>query len=152
MPSPDSSPSKVLFLCSGNYYRSRFAEMLFNALAGEMNLNWTADSCGLVVDQVNGNVGCCSKATIDALRLRQISDSGADRMPLQVDNPTLEEAGLIIAVKEAEHRPMLAKRFPGWEDRVEYWHIHDLDQATADQALTEIEEKVKELLARLSAE
>ena len=37
----------VLFLCTGNYYRSRFAEMLFNHLAVESQLNWKADSRGI---------------------------------------------------------------------------------------------------------
>jgi protein-tyrosine phosphatase len=28
----------ILFLCTGNYYRSRFAEILFNSVAGKMGL------------------------------------------------------------------------------------------------------------------
>ena len=36
----------VLFLCTGNYYRSRFAEVLFNSLAGKMGLPWKASSRG----------------------------------------------------------------------------------------------------------
>ena len=28
----------VLFLCTGNYYRSRFAEILFNSVAAQMGL------------------------------------------------------------------------------------------------------------------
>jgi len=34
----------VLFLCSGNYYRSRFAEIFFNWLAEEKSLSWRAES------------------------------------------------------------------------------------------------------------
>jgi protein-tyrosine-phosphatase len=32
----------VLFLCTGNYYRSRFAEELFNHHADRAGLNWIA--------------------------------------------------------------------------------------------------------------
>ena len=40
---------RVLFLCTGNYYRSRFAEILFNHLAPQHNLDWHAESSGLHV-------------------------------------------------------------------------------------------------------
>ena len=43
----NSTPKRVLFLCTGNYYRSRFAEILFNQLAPTRGLNWRADSRGL---------------------------------------------------------------------------------------------------------
>jgi protein-tyrosine-phosphatase len=36
------SEKTVLFLCTGNYYRSRFAEVLFNSVAGKMGLLWQA--------------------------------------------------------------------------------------------------------------
>jgi len=34
----------VLFLCTGNYYRSRYAKILFNSKAEEMGLDWNAVS------------------------------------------------------------------------------------------------------------
>ncbi|HVJ67318.1 MAG TPA: hypothetical protein VM510_05000, partial [Caulifigura sp.] len=43
----DSTLKRVLFLCTGNYYRSRFSEELFNSLAKQHNLDWSADSAGL---------------------------------------------------------------------------------------------------------
>jgi protein-tyrosine-phosphatase len=39
----------VLFLCTGNYYRSRFAEVLFNSVAGKLGLSWVASSRGLAL-------------------------------------------------------------------------------------------------------
>ena len=47
----------VLFLCTGNYYRSRFAEILFNSVAGKMGLQWRASSRGLALERGINNVG-----------------------------------------------------------------------------------------------
>jgi protein-tyrosine-phosphatase len=148
----DPKPRKVLFLCSGNYYRSRFAEILFNRLAAQSDLNWEASSCGLVVDIPNGNVGAISPHTVDALAARAIQFEEEHRAPVQVTAADLAAADLIIAVKEGEHRPMLAQRFSGWEDRVDYWQIHDLDLAHADEALTAIEEHVRKLIRQLAGD
>ncbi len=70
-------PKQVLFLCSGNYYRSRFAEMLFNALAAQTHLPWVADSSGLAVDRPNGNLGPIAAPTLSALRARNIDPVSA---------------------------------------------------------------------------
>jgi hypothetical protein len=45
--------NRILFLCTGNYYRSRFAEILFNWHARQRGLRWTADSRGLALDPTN---------------------------------------------------------------------------------------------------
>jgi protein-tyrosine-phosphatase len=60
--------SKLLFLCTGNYYRSRFAELLFNAMAATHALPWQAFSRGLAIDKGVNNVGPMSPLAIDALR------------------------------------------------------------------------------------
>ena len=41
----------VLFLCTGNYYRSRFAEAVFNSVAARMGLSWRASSRGLALER-----------------------------------------------------------------------------------------------------
>jgi hypothetical protein len=71
------------------------------------------------------------------------------RFPLELDNHELTAADRVIALKEAEHRPLLAQRFPGWEDRVEYWHVHDLDAAQASVALAQLDRHVAALIRRL---
>jgi protein-tyrosine phosphatase len=40
----------ILFLCSGNYYRSRFAEEQFNHHAELAGLDWVAQSRGLALE------------------------------------------------------------------------------------------------------
>ena len=49
--------STVLFVCTANYYRSRFAEHLFNHLAGPAQSQWTASSRGVATELGAGNVG-----------------------------------------------------------------------------------------------
>jgi protein-tyrosine phosphatase len=39
------------FLCTGNYYWSRFAEILFNSVAGKRGLPWQASSRGLALER-----------------------------------------------------------------------------------------------------
>lgn len=140
----------VLFLCSGNYYRSRFAEHLFNSLAEEHGLEWRAESRGLACDRPTGNVGPISRWALQGLERRGICIPGQPRCPILVTETDLENAGLIVAVKEAEHRRLLDERFPDWTDRVEYWQIHDVDCAEPDQALAEMERQVRTLIADLS--
>jgi protein-tyrosine phosphatase len=52
-------------------------------------------------------------------------------------------------MSKVEHRPYVAKRHPAWVDRIEYWSVHDLDRATADEALREIERNMLGLVESL---
>jgi len=47
----------ALFLCTGNYYRSRFAECYFRHLSAKYQLPWLADSRGLQI--ASDNDGNC---------------------------------------------------------------------------------------------
>ena len=84
-------------------------------------------------------MGPISKYTLEALAARNILCSTTTRNPAHCFEDDLKAADRVVALKEAEHRPLLVNHFPGWEDRVEYWHVHDLDGATPDVALNEIE-------------
>jgi protein-tyrosine phosphatase len=144
------SVSKVLFLCTGNYYRSRFAELLFNSRAREALLPWTAYSRGLALERGSKNVGAISALAVKSLATHGIRVPAEVRFPLQVCEQDLHTADLVIALKEAEHRPLLVQRFPAWPDRVEYWHIDDLDAATSETALAAIAQEIAKLMVRLS--
>ncbi len=141
-------PRQILFLCTGNYYRSRFAEELFNHLAAQAGLDWVATSRGLKPDPVC-NVGPISAFTSQAMAIRGLRPAEPVRFPMALSEEDLAAADVVIALKEAEHRRMVARQFPAWPDRVRYWHIHDLDLATGEQATAEIEELVVELISQL---
>jgi protein-tyrosine-phosphatase len=143
--------STILFLCTGNYYRSRFAEHLFNHRAQAIGLPWRATSRGLAIELGIFNVGPISADTVGRMAQLNVTSPASHRAPIGCCDDDLSTATRVIAVKEAEHRPLLSIRFPGWEDRVEYWHVHDLDAAGADVALAEIERHVQELIAEIIA-
>jgi protein-tyrosine phosphatase len=142
-------PRQILFLCTGNYYRSRFAEELFNHLAAARSLDWKADSRALAIELGVCNIGPISQDTFGALKRMGIELAHPIRSPrgLAVEDLVLSEH--VIALKEAEHRPLLTARFPEWTERTEYWHVDDLDRASAGEALAQIERLVRELIARL---
>lgn len=62
----------VLFLCTGNSYRSRFAEILFNSVAGRMNLTWKAMSRGLALERGVNNVGPMDASAVKALEAQGV--------------------------------------------------------------------------------
>jgi protein-tyrosine phosphatase len=146
----------LLFLCTGNYYRSRFAEELFNFSAGADCPGWTAVSRGVAVDLGTGNVGPVARATAQALAARGVRfDLARARMPRQLEVADLDAADHIVALKEAEHRPLLRQRFADWvaashPGRVEYWHVHDVDQLPPEEGLPLIADRLPELLRRLA--
>jgi protein-tyrosine phosphatase len=138
----------VLFLCTGNYYRSRFAEILFNWHAAQRGLAWKADSRGLAIDACN--VGPISQHTITGLKTRGINSDTCSRMPIALTEADLTTADRVVAVKEREHRPLVERKFPAWHERIEYWHVHDLDCATPEVAIPHLEREVVALLERLT--
>jgi protein-tyrosine phosphatase len=139
----------VLFLCTGNYYRSRLAEFYFNHLAQERKAAWQAVSRGLRI--TGSNPGPLSAHTKAWLAQQGINPAEPHRMPIPVLEADFWSADHIVAVKEAEHRSFMTELFPHWADRVEYWHIHDLDAATPDEAIPELVAHVERLFARLTA-
>ena len=142
----DHTAPQLLFLCTGNYYRSRFAEYYFRHLATQAKLDWTVDSRALCITA--SNVGPLSRHTVKECARLGI-ETGEPRMPIALTDKDLEQASLTIAVKETEHRPLMREKFPDWEDRVEYWEVHDLDAATPDEALPELRRHVEGLVKRL---
>lgn len=142
-----SEPNWILFVCSGNYYRSRFAEAVFNDAVARRGLPWRAFSRGLAIHLVDGHL---SPYTELALRKRGIDRTMTGPTRVSLAETDLERAARVIALKEAEHRPLMREQFPHWENRIEYWSVHDLDCAGPEEALPQIEERVQDIVASLA--
>lgn len=141
---------KILFICTGNYYRSRYAELYFNALAIKQNLNWESFSRGLAIELGGQNIGPISPLVLICLKEREIPMEEKIRFPIRLTEVDLQEANLAIALNEPEHKKLMQQRFPKWADRITYWHVPDLDQVGSEVALSRIEQYVTEQLRQLS--
>jgi protein-tyrosine phosphatase len=139
----------ILFLCTGNYYRSRFAEELFNHRATRDGLGWWAESRALALERGINNVGPLSLYALTALKERGLIARGGQRLPQQCTVTDLQTADRIVALNESEHRPLMLGRFPDWGNRAEYWQIADIDVAPPDVALGSLDSQIEVLLKRL---
>ena len=142
------SDQRVLFVCTGNYYRSRFAEAVFNHLAGERGLPWRAFSRGLMAYLSPGPISPHTRAGLAArgIPLRHTAAGSA-----QLTAADLQAASVIVALKDAEHRPMFVDQFPDWTDKVVFWDVTDLPDSQPDVALPAIEQEVRRLVDSLAA-
>ena len=116
----------VLFLCTGNYYRSRFSETLFNSVASKFGLPWKASSRGLALERGFANIGPMAASAVQHLQQAGIKATfDFARFPAQVTAAELDQADLIVALKQTEHLPLLEERYPHWFAKLEFWEVDD---------------------------
>lgn len=122
--------NKLLFVCTGNFYRSRLAELLFNHYAGQKGVPWEAESRGLMVD---GSLRGISPSVVHFLQqngLEHLLSKSNPPQALKVDE--LESCSLIIGMSRAEHEPMFKNRFGAMpralvaSGKLRFWNICDL--------------------------
>lgn len=141
--------STVLFLCTGNYYRSRFAEEYFNFTAPTRGLRYRAISRALAMELGGRNIGPISPHALRGLSERGISLATPLRFPRGLQAFELTTSDWVIAMNEREHRPMILERFSDWMHRVEYWTMDDVDVDTPDNVLPRLARELDLLMHRL---
>lgn len=141
----------LLFLCTGNYYRSRFAEEVFNHHAELRKLDWRSDSAGLQVKETrHENVGTFSIHARDGLHEIAINPQTSDREPRDADEDDFEKADLVIAMSRKEHTAMVTAKFPQHLDTVEFWEVEDIEFESPSVALNLLHKLILALVDRLS--
>jgi protein-tyrosine phosphatase len=144
--------SRLLFLCTGNYYRSRFVELLFNHHAEKAALSWRAESRGIALEFGVNNRGPISSAALAILKERGIVPAEPLRFPLQVQEEDFSRVQRIIALEDAEHRPLMIERFPHWLEQVEFWQVPDVPRAKVADAVATMTSQVESLIQELTKE
>ena len=145
--SQEAGQRRVVFICTGNYYRSRYAELYFNAHVPPES-GWHAESRGFRLSSKNaGSVAAC---VLDRLCARQIAFEDRLRAPLQLQPAELTGADYVVVLDETEHRPFVEQAIPAGHAQITYWHVPDVALMPADQALDLIEREVDALLERLA--
>jgi protein-tyrosine phosphatase len=137
---------RILFVCTGNYYRSRYAEAVFNHLAYAKKLPWVAISRGLDTSKPHDPFNL-SPIVVKDLQSKNIPFD--PRNPIALTESDLQSLNLgdqVVALDEKEHRPMVQKKFPKWEGRFTYFHVVD---KIAPETLPSIYTQVSEIVDHL---
>ena len=142
---------RVLFLCTGNYYRSRLAEELLRHNARKEDLEVECDSAGLGKIPNPSNVGPIGIAALEYLQTRGIGWSSMQRYPKKWSPSDIRAADIIVCMNEREHRVMVESQIRPVLDhkQIVYWHIPDVEEDTALIGPGLIDREVRSLLEKL---
>ena len=90
-----------------------------------------------------------SRFALEALQAQAIVPE--ERMPMPCVLADFHAADLVIALKDAVHRPLIERRFPGVAGNVTYWNVDDIEFAPPSIALALIDGLVRDLIATLKS-
>ena len=142
----------ILFLCTGNYFRSRFAEELFNHRVANTRIGWQARSRALAIERLIGVSDQMSPFAVSGLAERGFVAKTVERLPQQCAHEDFATMHHAVALNEPEHRPLMLERFPNWADRIEYWQVCDADVVPTRVALAAIDQQIEALLRRFGSD
>ena len=134
---------KILFICTGNSYRSPVAEALLKKIRGDLEV----ESAGT---QPAGMIAPNAKKFLE----RENALEKLKRTPEGIDQKNLEEYDLIVAMKQ-NHKNEILRLYPQTEDRIEVWNIDDpiyLPYGSDEEVFEEIKRKVMELAESIQDE
>lgn len=127
---------KILFVCTGNSFRSPVAEALLKKVRGDFEV----ESAGTYPA---GMIAPNAKKFLE----RENALENLKRTPEGIDQKNVEEYDLIIVMDE-NHKSEILKRYSQTEDRIKVWNIDDpiyLPYGADMEVYNEIKRKVMEL-------
>jgi len=132
----------ILFVSRRNPHGGRYAEALFNFYAQRARSPWRATARTIWARPALPRPAASRTATVSCRP-----------GPAVLTLIDLMEAEKRVALSAASDRPLIHDLFPEWTDRIEYWHVRDLDihRALDTDTVVFIERNVDRLLAELRA-
>jgi protein-tyrosine-phosphatase len=127
---------KVLFVCSGNAYRSPVAEALLKKLRPDINVDSAGTDPAIPISQ-------------DAKKYiaRENAEQYLKKNPEGLDSKQLGEYDLIVAM-ETRHKHAVLSKCPECAYKIFVWNINDpyfLPHGHAEKVFRQIKDKVHEL-------
>ena len=127
---------KILFVCTGNSFRSPVAEAMMKKIRGDLEV----ESAGT---QPAGTIAPNARHLLE-------SEGAADylkKTPEGIDEKTLEEYDLIVVMKET-HKDAILQRYPQVKEKITIWDIEDpiyLPSGADEEVFNEIKQRAEEL-------
>lgn len=138
--------NKVLFLGVTNRCASRFAEIMFNHLAGEQLLNYHSQSRGVIAQHQEEPL---DSRTINALTARGVLMTSNLRAPKVLDTRDIKQADYIVLISGSElsHRLERAKGIE--EKQIIVWDFNHVNTLLPHELYPALEAEVYLLIRRL---
>lgn len=131
---------KVLFVCSGNAYRSPVAEALLKKFRPDTK-----------VDSAGTNPAIPISAEASKYLAREDAEDFLKEAPEGLDTKPLAEYDLIVAMKP-RHKDAVSSRCPECAEKTKVWNIDDpyfLPQGSAEKVFHQIKDQILELAESL---
>ena len=136
---------KICFVCTGNYYRSRFAEAVFNFMASNSDLKISAESRGLNIsaaDQLAEKHGELSLFTLDMLNKLSIDKSFTHDKRRRFSINDINKFDKFIFLDKEEHTSMLykVKDIDNFDikKKIVFWNVKDVFDWKPEKTLSTI--------------
>jgi len=127
---------KVLFVCSGNAYRSPVAEALLKKFKPEIDVDSAGIHAVIPISEI-----------AKKFLTRENAEQYLKKFPEGLDGKQLGEYDLIVAM-EPRHKEAVLSRCPECADKIVVWNIDDpyfLPHGYAEKVFKQIKDKVLEL-------
>ena len=137
----------ILFVCTGNIFRSRFAEEVFNHLCKINGVDATAFSAGLQVGRYKQRK--IYWPAMNELERLKIEPLRSNEDSVHINDIDVSIYDQIICMDEEEHKPMVRSNELLSGFIFQYWNIVDMPKVPSDISHPRCYKKVETLIDQL---